>query len=337
MDYGASFHVNVEPMAEITRLSEYYQHDPEAYPLGYIPIDAIYAPVSGSLLLGVASGDVDVLQHLKATYSVKFKGYRDAVYELPELLQTATIYRLMGHAVVYYDAVTQEEKIPWAPVNTCIPEPASIMFDPKKIEKLTIGESIAREGRTHPMPPLAYLAREGEIRISITRPTLEPVKYRSAQQPLKIYVRNNRVKKPITLKVKGRSTVRPDTFRATNSRHAANPDFRTEKTSISVDNPEGVKVTPKKTPALTGSDIKAASNADSNTVQPQSQDTTGGSSNAQQKPSETEKILPSTEKSATPAVATTTLPGTASGSSSLTPEKLLSTATSSSEPSKIQK
>jgi hypothetical protein len=185
------------------------------------------------------SGDLDTVQHLKSKYRVDFRGTRTAVYDIVELLNTANIYRLFGHSITLFDNITQEAIVPWAAVNECVIEPSSIAFDPTEVKKLTIGWSDAREGRTVPLPALGSLGVGGFLDITIQKPHLEAIKFRTAQEAVKVYVTANRDRKPLPIKVKSGYSYRPETFQARKSVTYKQKDFHDTAIQLPPDNPEG--------------------------------------------------------------------------------------------------
>nr|UVG55944.1 putative capsid protein [Poaceae Liege totivirus 13] len=271
MMHGAGFYVSLDRMEEVRRIT--HTAPGTSGEEADVIVDALYAPVSGSLVLGTMSGDLEVVQHLKSTYRVDFRGTRTEVYDQVELLKTANIYRLFGHQITLFDNVTQEQINPWAAVNECVIEPSSIAFDPKEVRKLTLGWSDAREGRTVPLPALGSLGVGGFLSVTIQKPHLETIKFRTSQTPVKVYVTAKRSKKPLPIKIKSGYSFRPETFQARKGLSYVQKDFHSAPLRPPPDNPEGEVVAgPSHTTVHTGELPPPADAAGSSTVLEKSQE-----------------------------------------------------------------
>jgi hypothetical protein len=264
MMHGAGFYVSMDGVEKVHRIS--HTAPGTSGEQAEVIVEALYAPVSGSLVLGTMSGDLETVQHLKSKYRVDFRGTRTEVYDKVELLKIANIYRLFGHQITLFDIITQEKINPWAAVNECIIEPSSIAFDPKEVKKLTLGWSDAREGRVVPLPALGSLGVEGFLDITIQKPHLETIKFRTAQESVKVYVTAKRSKKPLAIKVKSGYSYRPETFQAKKGISYRQKDFHDAPRQPPPDNPEGEIVKePEQTTVLMESDTQSVKIAESNT------------------------------------------------------------------------
>jgi len=212
MSVGAGMHVSMQDMPSVGRILNTGKgtSGEEAR----VNVDAVYAPVTGSLLLGTFANDLEVVQHLKSHFGVQFRGTRGTPYSKIDLMKTATIYRLFGHSTTFFDEITQQEITPWAPVNECVPDLSSILFEPRDLCKLTVGWSEIRPGRCIPLPALGSLAENGSISVVIQKPHIEPVKFRTAQTPLQTYVTTGLTPKPVKVTVKSTYKYMPTRFHA---------------------------------------------------------------------------------------------------------------------------
>jgi hypothetical protein len=262
MSNGAGFYVSMDGVERVHRIDHTLPGTSGEQAL--VITEALFAPVSGSLVLGTMSGDLDVVQHLKSNYRVDFHGTRTSTYDDVELLKTANIYRLFGHNITLFDNITNEMITPWASVNECVIEPASIRFDPKEVKKITLGWSDVRQGRTVPMPALGALGQEGYLNVTIQKPHLETIKFRSAQTPVKVYVTSKRSKKPLTVKIRSGYSYTPGTFRAKQVQVYKQQGFHDQETRLPPDNPEGMVVKePAQTTVLMEAIPQTAKNAES--------------------------------------------------------------------------
>jgi hypothetical protein len=206
-------------------------------------IDGIYAPVSGSLMLGSYSGELEAIQHLKGIQAIEFRGTRTATYSTVELTKISNIYRLFGHNITIFDSLTNEAKVPWAAVNECVIEPCSIAFDCTKVRAYTLGWSDQREGRCVPLPALGSLGQEGSLKMVIQKPSIELIKFRTAQTPVTTYTTIKRDKLPVPIMIKSAYSYKPGVFKARKGIRYQQSDFRSEGRQAPPDIPEGPQVT----------------------------------------------------------------------------------------------
>jgi hypothetical protein len=241
MTGGCGMYIDLSNMYTVTAIP--VKIDKEGKDRKFIPIDAVYAPVSGSLLLGTYSGDFEVIQHLKSIFSFEGCGI-STVYEDVELLKLTTIYRLCGHDITLREARTNKRNTPYANVHECIPEPASVFFDSKSIEVWHPEHNDPREGRTHAMPQLKYILDHNSISIVIQKPNIEPIVYRSATRPLDVsYQPKRRVRPVLVGKVLPKYTATTSKFRALCVDEKNQQDFRYDQTRVPPSKPEGRRVT----------------------------------------------------------------------------------------------
>nr|UUV42403.1 MAG: capsid protein [Enontekio toti-like virus 1] len=244
MSGGAGFYVSLAGMSEVTEIPrsklDYGYNtitDQRTSEIAEVKIDALYAPVSGSLILGTLAGELEAVQHLKSIVSQTFRGVRDTLYDSVELTKVATMYRLFGHDVVYEDNITRTLIKPWGNVSQCIPEPASIWFDPRDIKKLTIKNSDPRHGRCVPLPNLGSLT-EGTISMTIERPFIEFTVFGSRKEPLRTYITRRRDKPKIEMLIKPVYSFTSETFRTTGTSQYKYQDFREESMKVPPQQPE---------------------------------------------------------------------------------------------------
>jgi len=267
MTTGCGMYVDLANMRDVTALP--IRVDKEGLGRTSIPVDAVYAPVSGSLLLGSYSGDFEVLKHIKSILKFTGRGI-NAIYEDDELLTLATIYRLCGHDITLREQRTNKRVIPYANVNECIPEPASVFFDSKTTDVLLPESNDPRDGRTHPMPQLKYILDHNEVTVVIQKPNIEPILYRSAVSPLDIsYKPKRRQRTTLVGKVQPKYIATTSKFRATGTDEKGKQGFRYEQIKVPPTKPEGKKVMEK---AATGDiEIQSIDNwADIVTTEPPS-------------------------------------------------------------------
>jgi hypothetical protein len=264
MMHGAGMYISMRDMEDLVHITHTAAGTSGEH--AQVLIDGLYAPVSGSLVLGTMSGELDTVQHLKSQYRVDFRGTRTEIYDRVELTKVANIYRLFGHNVTLFDIITQEQIQPWASVNECIIEPSSISFDPCQVKKLSIGWSDMREGRAVPLPALGALAVDGYIEVTIQKPHIEPIEFRTAQKTIKCYVTSKREKKPLPIRIKSNYSYRPETFQARKTLTYKQQGFQDLRAQIPPANPEGPKIKePVQSTVSTESVSSSARNVESNT------------------------------------------------------------------------
>nr|QED43018.1 hypothetical protein [Uromyces totivirus D] len=225
MTTGCGFYVDLSMMDDARAMP--ISVDKEGrYPNMSIPINAIYAPVSGSLLLGALAGELEVVQHLKSNFSFTGMGIGSYAYPEEELLKLVSIYRLAGNEVVLRNDRTDQRIIPYANVSECVIEPASVFFDPLSRDIWIPHSSDPRQGRSFPLPEVNNILNHSKISISIQRPTIEPIQYRTAMSPLRTFVQPvQRGRKKLIGIVSSKYIARPMTFKARPAPEYKEQDF----------------------------------------------------------------------------------------------------------------
>jgi hypothetical protein len=175
------------------------------------------APVTGSLVLGTLSGEMEALAHLQGHTSVTFGGAIGEMYDTDVIYKTATIYRLFGHDVEFEQYPTNKIVRPVVPAKECVPDVGSIMFDPSDPVTLKIGRNVGREyGNTYVLPNLFTLAHGCKtLTCTIQTPMIEV--YDDVERKVRCAptVLLTKVKRPITYKVKSAYSAKPSVFQAT--------------------------------------------------------------------------------------------------------------------------
>jgi hypothetical protein len=232
-------YVDTSPLESITHLkvTPLDEKTPEM-----VPIDAIYAPVSGCLVLGTLAGEFDVVQHLKGVQTVP--GFdADLEYkELHELLPLTNMYRLFGHDVQLQDVLTKQLVHPWAPFRECIIEPASIDFDIFEIKKLRVYDSDHRDKRSRILPNIRQLLKNGNTTMTIQRPTIKMTQFGHRTKEIRASVTRRRAKKEVTFLVKAPITYNPVAFTARTIDVREKLGFQRKDTEVPPTKPEGDKI-----------------------------------------------------------------------------------------------
>nr|WMV64393.1 hypothetical protein [Uromyces fabae virus] len=244
MTTGCGFYIDLAPLDEVYNIP--ITTDKEGkYPTLSLPVNALYAPVSGSLLLGSFSGELEAVQHLKSIYSFSGLGIGAVNYPDEELLKLASMYRLAGNEIVLRNDRTDERKIPYANVNECIIEPASVFFDPLSRDIWIPHSSDPRQGRSFPLPEVNNILNYGKMTVSIQRPTIEPIQYRTATSPLRTFVQPQmKGRKKLIGMVSSRYIARPLTFKAKPAPEYKERDFRSALPHQPPMKPEVIRVEP---------------------------------------------------------------------------------------------
>nr|WGM49130.1 coat protein [Umbelopsis gibberispora virus 2] len=252
MNDGCSMYIDMQNMVNYKEIHALKRLDNTLPPT--VKLDAIYAPVSGALVLGTMSGDFEVVQHLKAIYQTEPGSIYGKAYELDELLKIATIYRLFGYDLTVRDNVTGVDKNTWAAVRECIPEPASIEFDPTKITSWSIVGAHQRPGRSAPLPHPAVALTTG-LRIQIQTPSISINRWQQRTEPLRPSVMMTKRKGAVEFKVKASMQFNPVTFTARPQKSVQEKDFRSEHGPAPPMKPEGSKITLTQTEDARGMDV----------------------------------------------------------------------------------
>nr|WMV64391.1 hypothetical protein [Uromyces fabae virus] len=238
--YAAGFYIDTNPMGD-----DMYVRDavlPDGSPVAPIRIDALYAPVSGSLILGTLAGELDVVQHIKAVQTLPHvEVFKDTVDYL-EWIKIANAYRLFGHQCVFESEGALTFREAWANAKHCVIEPASVHFSPTQPSRLYLNRSYAREGRSYPIMPAIELLRSGGGTLEISKPCIAPVEWQRWRKPLAVTVmtrRENRTK--VQFQVGATFSAKPHTFTMQHYKQLVRQDFQVEQTEILPTIPEGPK------------------------------------------------------------------------------------------------
>jgi hypothetical protein len=239
MNYGCSVYVDTSPLESIYEMAVVPL---DGSTLKKVPINAIFAPVSGCLVLGTLAGDFDVVQHLKGIQTIC--GYNaDLEYkDLDELLPIVNMYRLFGHDVQLQDVLTKQIVQPWAPSRECIIEPSSIDFDIFEMKKLRVYDSEHREKRSHVLPNVRQLLKNGDTTMTIQQPTLKMTMFGRRTKEIRASVTRRRNKKEVKFLVKAPITYNSVAFTARAVDIKEKSGFRRKETEVPPTKPEGNKI-----------------------------------------------------------------------------------------------
>jgi hypothetical protein len=173
MSPGANLTIDPTPMLHVRQVEVATVHDDS--PVGPIKIDRLYAPVSGSLILGSVGGQLDAVKHLLAVQRFDKVGDYGHYMEDTEALAYANLYRLFGHDVVLTRMDGTRVK-PWANVKEAVIERGSMFAPDGGITLYRCMSSTARSGRNYPLPHIGNLTQTNAT-LTIMRPTLSFNKY----------------------------------------------------------------------------------------------------------------------------------------------------------------
>jgi hypothetical protein len=183
MSYGSAFFVDTKDMDNVTELKNVTALDGTVGTS--VPIDAVYAPVSGSLIAGTLAGDLEVIQHLKALQTVKTEGQRGMHYDKVALLKLSSMYRMFGYDTTLRDNHSRAERTVWAAARECVVEPASLGFDPTNMTSWSLERVVQRPGRHCDLPSLPSILHPGEVRMSYDRPMINITNWQTRANTLR--------------------------------------------------------------------------------------------------------------------------------------------------------
>nr|UMQ74228.1 capsid protein [Helianthus annus leaf-associated totivirus 7] len=238
--YSAGFYVDTSTMGDDLYVRNAVRADGSR--CAPIPIEALYAPVSGSLILGTLSGDLDVVQHIKAVQTLPHAEVFTQTLDHLEWLKIANAYRLFGHQCVFESEGSLTFREAWANAKHCVIEPASVHFSPTKPSRLYLNRSYAREGRSYPIMPAIELLRSGGGVLEISKPCIAPVEWQRWRKPLAVTVmtrRENRTK--VQFQVGATFSAKPHTYTMQHYKQLVRKDFQVDQTEILPTIPEGEK------------------------------------------------------------------------------------------------
>jgi hypothetical protein len=215
MHEGCGMYIDISPMS-VTKANLAYKpkggYDYIGYEGKWLP-----APVTGSLVLGTCSGEMEALAHLQGHIQVKFQGAIGQMYDTDVTYKTATIYRLFGHDVEFERYPTNDTVAAVVPSKECVPDVGSIMFDPSDPVTLKIGRNVSRDhGHSYVLPNLFTLAHgEKTLTCTIQTPMIEVYDDEERKVRCAPTVLLTKVKRPINYKIKSAYVAKPSVFLAT--------------------------------------------------------------------------------------------------------------------------
>jgi len=251
---GCGFYIDSSPLREVTSLTGRAKDGD--FPGGVVPINAVYAPVSGALFIGALSGNSIPVQHLKAIQSMVFNDFYYLAGDIA--LQLANAYRLFGYELTLEDPSSKLRYRPWAPVEQLIIEPASVIFDPMAPDIVKVISSQVRAGRSIPLPPVNNLLRLGNAKLVISKPNIKMNEWRSRKTESAPMVVVNRKAAPVEFKIKsGHSFMRTNmTAKPIPEPVTIKQDFRVDSDRPTPAQPQHIQDT--QLPAAAGTDNASA-------------------------------------------------------------------------------
>jgi hypothetical protein len=241
MNYGCCMYVDTATMADVRELGPV--HSPDGSVPSMVKVNALYAPVSGALIIGTLAGDLSVVQHLKAVQTMGAADVATHVFGFEQALVLSSTYRLFGHDIVLEDGYTGVPIQPWANSRECVIEASSIEFDPNTSCKLHVRSSMAREGRSHLLPNVRSLLANGSATLVIQRPTLTMHQWQKRRTLLKPYLLMKREKKKYSFLIKSPINYNAVIFSARSVFKPVKQDFQVATHRPTPLKPEGPQIT----------------------------------------------------------------------------------------------
>lgn len=182
MNESAAVYIDPSPMyyADIiqpTKILEPLKHD-----IGDVAKD-VFAPVSGALLLGMVSEQMDELSHLTPVQNLKITQDPD-LYDDRQVMRVSNMYRLFGHDVVLSRFDNGEMIKPWANSRECVLEVASTVFLKYKGKYYRMEEAEPRPGRSDNAPHLHALCVAKDPTLLIMKPAFRVTEWQKKEQPV---------------------------------------------------------------------------------------------------------------------------------------------------------
>jgi hypothetical protein len=230
-------HIDVGLLGSITRLGPC--ESPDGTVPEIVPVSGIYAPVSGSLILGTVAGELECLQHLKAVQHISGADPVGDHFDCVRATILANTYRLFGHDTIWYDDISGEEVYPWATAKECIVEPASLDTGLSRRKALMIRSSVLREGRNHVLPNVLTMLRAGGADVVIQSPTIKMTHYGSRTKELRPSASRLKAAKEVKFLVKAPLVFDPVTFEARPITVAPAQSFQRAMHEVPALKPEG--------------------------------------------------------------------------------------------------
>lgn len=210
LNEGCGLFISLERMRKVEAIRPTKVNDgPRTY-----PVNTVYAPVSGSLLLGTLNGELAMTRHLSPQQSYVLDGGKNTIRPTADLLGIANVYRLFGNTVQLREVSTYADVVPWAPVNECIIEPGSLQPDMSTNYVYKLIGSDPRAGRSHPLPQLMGSQYGLKLQLVINKPSLVPIVFKTAHTPLEAYSFNKQLYVSPTFRVSRSFRCHSSVFRA---------------------------------------------------------------------------------------------------------------------------
>ncbi|BDF97661.1 capsid protein [Syncephalastrum racemosum totivirus 1] len=248
MNEGCALNVNFSRLSEIRELQKFRKVDEAA--ADRIMINAIYAPVSGSLVLGTMTADFEVSAHLSSNFTLHNVNQDILENNLSEMLKVATTYRLFGYDLELENMGNYQITQTWANVRECVPEPASIDFDPARPKTNRVIRELPRQGRRHILPNIVSMLNGSAAAVTVQRPTIKITQWQRRQDPLRPNIVFKRKKTEVRFKVNAPLKYDNVLLRGKPSSIRAQPGFRNEQTAVPPVGPEAVEVVTRAAPEV---------------------------------------------------------------------------------------
>jgi hypothetical protein len=180
---------DLSAMREVQDVPNYESYD--NLHSGGIKVKGIYAPVTGSLIIGAVAGELPAIQHLKAVQKLPSDIEQPQFLTADQVLLISNAYRLFGNDTRFISEMTDTEINPWASATNCIIEPCSITTNLGKVSKFMALDNQARSGRKHIIPNIHSLLSAKTVTLCIQRPSLKVTEFRSRTLPARPYLGKN--------------------------------------------------------------------------------------------------------------------------------------------------
>lgn len=199
---------DLSPMASIkTILAE------EVVEVGYsdrVAIDYLPSYVSGSLLLGAVSCQLDSLIHLHSTYTFDVGEYNDV--DVIDAVKAASTYRLFGHDIDVVHFRTHETYPVYANVADATVATYELLGRTRDFDRMRLLSSKKRAGRTNDLPEAQALSTYGRVAVTIERPMLAVTAWQRRDQVLRPSVVLQSRRQPIEFRIGNTSQYRTAHF-----------------------------------------------------------------------------------------------------------------------------
>lgn len=203
-------------------------------------IDAIYAPVDGALLLGVAAGGLETTDHLMSVQTFEKRQFDGEPMTSTEAHQIAVAYRLFGYDTVWATKYSRETVMTWANVASIIVDPAVLYFDNSKEDYFRALDAERRSGRSRTLPNIANFIEDGAV-MQIQKPRYKVTEHGDRKMLSRPYTRIQRGRKPTNVLISAPVAYTSARYVAKPVKHNTVQDFRGRSLPITPANPEGLK------------------------------------------------------------------------------------------------